>query len=54
MSDEKKPTKRKVVQMSTSTTTTGKIVVTVLCEDGTIWYRHLTDEYGEWAQLKPL
>lgn len=52
MSDEKKPHKKKIIQLSTSTTTTGKIMVTVLCDDGSIWYRYLTD--GDWTMVKPL
>lgn len=48
------PAKRKIIQIQTQSTTTGKIAVAALCDDGTIWYRYMMDEYGDWTQVKPL
>lgn len=46
--------KRMFVNIATSTTTTGRIVVTALCNDGTIWYRDIADELQSWTQVKGL
>ncbi len=51
--NESKVTKRTMIQISTSTTNTGQIIVTGLCNDGTVWYKVL---YGndEWKKVTPL
>jgi hypothetical protein len=50
--EESKPQK-KIVQITTSTTNTGQIVVTGLCNDGTVWYKVLTGN-DEWKKVNPL
>ena len=50
--EESKPQK-KIVQITTSTTNTGQIVVTGLCNDGTVWYKVLTGN-DEWKKVDPL
>jgi hypothetical protein len=44
---------RKVIQISTSTTNTGQIILTTLCNDGTIWRKILTGD-DEWQQVKSI
>ena len=46
--------KRKAVQITTATTTTGRIILTALCNDGTIWWRDAMADYGDWTQIKSL
>ncbi len=41
---------RKIIQISTSTTNTGQIIVTGLCNDGTVWYKVLHGN-DEWKQV---
>lgn len=48
------PSKRKIIQIETSSKPTGQIIVTALCDDGTIWYRSLIQDYGDWVQVKPI
>lgn len=50
--EESKPQK-KIVQITTSTTNTGQIVVTGLCNDGTVWYKVLTGN-DEWKKVNTL
>lgn len=45
---------RKFVHLSTSTTNTGRVVVTALCNDGTIWFRDVSQQEQAWAQLRGL
>ena len=45
---------RKVIQISTSTTNTGQVIVTALCNDGTMWFRVVTSEYGDWHKVKAI
>jgi hypothetical protein len=44
---------KKIVQITTSTTNTGQIVVTSLCNDGTVWYKILTGN-DEWKKVESL
>ncbi len=44
---------RKIIQISTSTTNTGQIIVTGLCNDGTVWYKVLHGN-DEWKQVEKL
>lgn len=46
--------KRTFVHLSTSTTNTGRVIVTALCNDGTIWFRDVSQQEQAWAQLKGL
>lgn len=46
--------KRKAIQITSSTTTTGRIIITALCNDGTMWWRDAISDYGDWTQVKPL
>ncbi len=43
---------RKIIQISTSTTNTGRIVVTALCNDGTVWHRDVASSDEMWRQIK--
>ncbi len=51
--NETKTTKRTIIQISTSTTNTGQIIVTGLCNDGTVWYKVLHGN-DEWKQVEKL
>jgi hypothetical protein len=44
---------KKIVQITTSTTNTGQIIVTALCNDGAVWYKILTGN-DEWKKVDPL
>jgi|694.fasta_scaffold28120_12 hypothetical protein len=44
---------KKIVQITTSTTNTGQIIVTALCNDGTVWYKILTGN-DEWKKVESL
>jgi hypothetical protein len=44
---------KKIVQIATSTTNTGQIIVTALCNDGTVWYKILTGN-DEWKKVESL
>lgn len=46
--------KRKAIQITSSTTTTGRTIITALCNDGTMWWRDAISDYGDWTQVKPL
>ena len=35
-----------------STTNSGRIIVTALCNDGTLWRRDVINDSTEWEQLK--
>jgi hypothetical protein len=48
------PAKRKAIHISTATTTTGRIVVTALCDDGSIWKRDLMSEKDPWTEIPSL
>lgn len=45
---------RKFIHLSTSTTNTGRVVVTALCNDGTIWFRDVSQQEMAWVQLRGL
>jgi hypothetical protein len=46
MTTEKKKEKIKPIQICTSTKNTGQIIITALCDDGTIWWKTLgSDDY---------
>lgn len=45
---------RKFIHLSTSTTNTGRVIVTALCNDGTIWFRDVSQQEQAWAQLRGL
>lgn len=50
---ESKP-KRKAIQITSSVTNTGQLVLFALCDDGTIWQtRPLVEEAG-WSQTKKI
>ena len=57
MAEETKPEvkqKRKPIQISTSVTNTGQVILFALCDDGTIWQtRPLNEEYN-WTQVRKL
>ena len=44
--------KRKITQITTTTTNSGRIIVTALCNDGTLWRRDVINDITEWEQLK--
>jgi hypothetical protein len=44
---------KKIVQITTSTTNTGQIIVTALCNDGTVWCKILTGN-DEWKKVESL
>lgn len=46
--------KRKITQISTATTNTGRIVIIALCSDGTIWRRDAMLDDTEWKQVSGL
>ena len=43
---------RKIIQISTSTTNTGRVVVTALFNDGTICHRDVLSQDDTWRQIK--
>jgi hypothetical protein len=57
MAEETKPEvkqKRKAIQITSSVTNTGQVILFALCDDGTIWQtRPLNDEY-DWSQIKKM
>ena len=44
--------KRKITQISTATTNAGRIIVTALCNDGTLWRRDAMLDEVEWQQIE--
>ena len=53
-SKQESKTKRTFVNISTSTTTTGRIIVFALCNEGNIWYRDILDDQQSWTKVKGL
>jgi hypothetical protein len=57
MAEETKPEvkqKRKAIQITSSVTNTGQVILFAICDDGTIWQtRPLNDEYN-WTQVRKL
>lgn len=54
MADEEKkiPNKRKAIQITTTVTNTGQIVLFALCDDGTVWQIRPMSEESSWSQVK--
>jgi hypothetical protein len=44
-------TKRKVIQITSSPTNTGRTIVVALCNDGTIWWRDAMSVSTEWTRI---
>ena len=44
--------KRKITQITTATTNSGRIIVTALCNDGTLWRRDVINDSTEWDQIR--
>jgi hypothetical protein len=50
MTTEKKKDKIKPIQISTSTRNTGQIIITALCDDGSIWWKTIGSD-DEWIKI---